>query len=243
MTCLKPYLRLRDLGGGEGCYSCDGRCLCPVSGMNVQNTLRLVGGYYRNNRTGMNFQLWAIIQQSKGLSEAVMLRINQYVGFMPLRSTHDSPFFRELVNRRSVTQERLADWLRRSIKTIDSSEGITTCLYCLGNVICDLDGKLHEHNCDRIRQHLQSEHRDFIQLFEGARMPTKEGSEERSHQELRILNCPVCKQYHYLPAMCTSDKKEVDQGYGIGTASGTNRLTEHFEPQIVCALEANGTLE
>ena len=26
--------------------------------MNVQITLRLVGGYYRNNRTGMNFQLY-----------------------------------------------------------------------------------------------------------------------------------------------------------------------------------------
>ena len=190
----------------------------------------------------MNFQLWTI-QQSKGLSEAVMLRINQYVGFMPLRSTHDSPFFRELVNRRSVTQERLADWLRRSIKTIDSSEGITTCLYCLGNVTCDLDGKLHEHNCDRIRQHLQNEHRAFTQLYEGARMPTKEGSEEQSDQERRILNCPVCKQCHYLPAMCTSDKKDVDQGYGIDTASGTNRLTEHFEPLMCCALEANGALE
>ena len=146
---------------------------------------------------------------------------------MPLRSTHDSPFFRELVDRRSIAQERLAEWLRQSIKTIDSSEGITTCLYCLGNVTCDLDGKPHEHNCDRIRQHLQNEHRAFIQLYEGARMPTEEGSEERSDQERKILNCPVCKQCHYLPAMCTRSKQDVEDG--------TRRITDYFEPSMYCA--------
>jgi hypothetical protein len=102
---LVPIPRPERLGGGgEGCNSCDGICHCPASGENVQITQRLVGGYYQNNRTGMNFKLW-VIHKSKGLSEAVMLRINQYLGFMPLRSTHDSPFFRELVDRRSIAQD------------------------------------------------------------------------------------------------------------------------------------------
>ena len=148
----------------------------------------------------MNFQLWAI-QQSKGLSEAVMLRINQYAEFMPLRSTHDSPFFRELVNRRSQTQKRLAEWLRQSTRTINLLEGVITCLYCLCNVTCDLDGKPHKHNCDRNRKLLQNEYRSFIQLYEGARTLTTEGSKERSDQAQKILNCPVCKRFHYLPAI------------------------------------------
>ena len=97
-------------GGCNGCSYCEG-CNCPASGTNVQINQRLVGGYYRENRTEMNYLLWEV-QKSTNWSEAWMLRINQYVGFMTPRSTHDSPFFRELVNRRSRTQERLAKWLR-----------------------------------------------------------------------------------------------------------------------------------
>jgi len=43
--------------------------------------------------------------------------------------------------------------------------------------------------------------------------------------------------------MCTSDKEDVEQGFGTGTAAGTGTLTEYFEPLMVCALEANGILE
>jgi hypothetical protein len=102
----------RSGGGCDGCNFCL-NCNCPTPATNVQINQRLVGGYYRHNGTGMNVQLLAI-QRAAGLCEASMLRINQYLGFMPLRSTHDSPFFRELVDCRSQTQEALANWLRQN---------------------------------------------------------------------------------------------------------------------------------
>ena len=182
----------------------------------------------------MNSTLW-VIHKSTGLSEAVMLRINQYLGFMPLRSTHDCLLFRELVNRRSIAQERVAKWFRRSIKTIDPSQGITTCLKYLANVTCDLDGKPHEHNCDHTRQKLQNKYRSLTQLYDCARVPTEEGSDERRDQERRVLHCPVCNQNHFHPAMCKDATEDIKDGFLDST------IRDGFVRELCCGIEERKT--
>jgi hypothetical protein len=99
---------------------------------------------------------------------------------------------------------------------IDSSEGITTCLHCLGNVACDLDGKPHEHNCDSTKQTLHKKHQVLTQLYNCAGVPTKEGSDERHHQERRLLHCPVCNRDHYHIAMCKDRSQNIKNGL-VGT--------------------------
>jgi hypothetical protein len=187
----------------------------------------------------MNYLLWEVQKSTNCLSEALMLRINQYVGFMPPRSTHDSPFFRELVNRRSRTQERQAEWLRRNTETINWLQGIITCIYCLCNVTCDLDGKPHNHNCDRNRMRNRNEYQPHLQLYEGARNRTAKGSKERDDQEQKILKCPACERIHYLPPISVQvagdDANATIRDYHelcMYCADPTKTTLKHVPPQL-----------
>ena len=132
---------------------------------------------------------------------------------MPLRSVHDSAFFRKLADARPESQELMAKWHRNSFATMNALDGITTCHICLASVTCDLVGILHEHNCALVRQTLQNKSRDFTRLFNSARQTTDAGSVERAEQERQILFCPACQKCHYCLAISVPTQFDVYGGF------------------------------
>ena len=146
-------------------------------------------------------------------SEAVIININLFTGFIPLRSIHDSAFFRKLADARSESQELMAKWCCNSLATINVLEGITTCHMCLANVTCDLVGNLHEHNCALVRQTLHDQSQEFTRLFNSARETTDARSVERADQQRQILFCPTCQKCHYCPALSVLIQFDVHAGF------------------------------
>ena len=78
----------------------------------------------------------------------------------------------------------------------------------------------------------QNEYQHLLQLYEGARNRTAEGSKERSDQERKILNCPACERIHYLPPITVQVAGDDD-----------NVTTDYHELCMYCADPTKTTLK